>query len=72
MAARTWTPEQRQKQSEAIQRWKPWQQSSGPKSAEGKAAAAGNAWTGGDWKKLRQAVKALNEAMRKQQDWLKL
>ena len=72
MAARTWTTEQRQKQREAIKRWKPWQQSSGPKSPEGKAAAAGNAWTGGEWQKLRQAIKALNGAMRKQRDWLKL
>ena len=70
MAARTWTPEQRQKQREAIQRWKPWQQSSGPKSPDGKVVSAGNAWTGGDWKKLRQAIKALNEAMRAQRDQL--
>jgi len=70
MAARTWTPEQRQKQSEAIRRWKPWRQSSGPKSKAGKAAASRNAWTGGDWQKLRQAIKALNEVMRRQRDWL--
>ena len=71
MAARTWTPEQRQKQREAIKRWKPWKQSSGPKSPEGKATVAGNAWTGGEWQKLRQAIKALNGAMRKQREWLK-
>lgn len=70
MAARTWTPEQRQKQREAIRRWKPWQQSSGPKSPKGKVVAAGNAWTGGEWKKLRLGIKELNEAMRKQRDWL--
>ena len=70
MAARTWTPEQRKKQREAIQRWKPWKQSSGPKSPEGKAAAAGNAWTGGEWHKLRQAIKELNQAMRVQRDRL--
>ena len=70
MAPRIWTPDQRQKQREAIQRWKPWQKATGPKSLEGKAAAARNAWTGGDWKKLQQAIKALNGAMRKQRDWL--
>ena len=70
MAARIWTPEQRQKQREAIQRWKPWQQSSGPKSAEGKAAAAGNAWTGGEWRKLRQAIKDLYQALLVQRDRL--
>ena len=70
MAARTWTLEQRQKQREAITRWKPWQQSSGPKSAEGKVAASGNAWTGGEWRKLRQAIQELNQVMRVQRDQL--
>ena len=65
-----WTPERRKRQSEAIWRWKPWRQSTGPKSPEGKAAVSGNAWTGGQWPKLRQAIKALNQAMREQKDWL--
>ena len=70
MATRTWTSKQLKKQCEAIRRWNPWQQSGGPKSPEGKAAAAGNAWKGGDRHKLRQAIKALNGAMHKQRDWL--
>ena len=65
-----WTPERRKKQSEAIRRWKPWSKSTGPKSLEGKAVVAGNAWTGGHWVKLRQAIKALNQIMRKQRDGL--
>ena len=65
-----WTQERRKRQSEAIQQWKPWNHSTGPKSLKGKAAVAGNAWTGGDWQKLREAIKALNGAMRKQRDWL--
>ena len=65
-----WTPERRKRQSEAIKRWKPWKQSTGPKSAVGKAMVSGNAWRGGEWRKLRQAIKALNEALRKQRDWL--
>ena len=68
--AKGWTPERRKKQSEAIRRWKPWNQSTGPKSPEGKAAVARNAWTGGTWLKLRQAIKGLNQAMREQRDWL--
>jgi len=39
-------------------------------SPEDKAVAAGNARTGGEWQKLRQAIKDLNGAMRKQRDWL--
>ena len=66
--AKGWTPERRKKQSEAIRRWQPWSQSTGPKSPEGRAAVSRNAWTGGDWLKLRQAIKALNQAMREQQD----
>jgi len=65
-----WTPERRKRQSEAIRRWKPWQQSTGPKSPEGKAAVSGNAWKGGDWLKLRQAIKALIQVMREQRSSL--
>ena len=59
-----WTPERRKRQSEAIRRWKPWNQSTGPKSAEGKAATARNAWTGGHLAMLRQLSRALHEVMR--------
>ena len=70
MAARTWTPEQRQRQREAIQRCKPWQQSTGPQSTEGKAAASRNAWTGGHLVQMRQLIKELNQAMQEQREGL--
>lgn len=70
MGARTWTPEQRQRQAEAIRRWKPWEQSTGPKSAAGKARVSGNAYTGGEWRILRDAIKRLNQALRAQSDYL--
>ncbi|OTP67337.1 hypothetical protein PAMC26510_31710 [Caballeronia sordidicola] len=41
--ARRWTSEQRAAQAEKIKRWKPWERSTGPKTPEGKAAAAQNA-----------------------------
>ena len=66
--AKGWTPERRKKQSEAIRRWKLWKQSTGPKSLEGKAVVSGNAWAGGHWLELRQAVKALNQALRTQKN----
>ncbi len=56
-------------QSEAITRWKPWENSTRPKSPEGKATVSGNAWAGGEWLKLQQAIKALNQAMRQQKEW---
>ncbi len=61
-----WTPERRQRQREAIQRWKPWNRSTGPKSPEGKARVARNAWTGGYAVMLRQLGKELNQALRAQ------
>lgn len=70
MAARTWTPEQRQRQREAIQRWKPWSKSTGPRSLEGKAVASRNAWDGGHLVKLRQLIKELNQALHTQREWL--
>ena len=59
MAARTWTPEQRQRQREAIQRWKPWEQSTGPRSDEGKVKVSRNGWKGGARQMLRELARAL-------------
>ena len=64
--AKGWTPERRKRQSEAIRQWKPWQQSTGPKSPEGRAVVARNAWTGGHWLMLRQAVSEMNQVIRQQ------
>lgn len=47
MAARKWTLEQRAAQSKAIHAWQPWQQSTGAKSATGKAIVSRNAYRGG-------------------------
>lgn len=42
MAARSWTTEQRAKQAEAIGTWKPWQRSTGARTAEGKERVSRN------------------------------
>ncbi len=47
-------PERRQSQAEAIRTWRPWERSTGPKTKEGKAAVARNAWRGGHRQKLRE------------------
>lgn len=31
---------------------------------------ARNAWAGGEWLKMREAIKEMNKAMREQLDWL--
>jgi hypothetical protein len=70
MAACTWTTEQRQRQREAIQKWKPWKQSTGAKSDSGKAAASPNAYKGGHEVKLRLLIKELSQALRAQREGL--
>ncbi len=38
-----WSPERRATQAEAIRRWKPWERSTGPRTAPGKETASRNA-----------------------------
>jgi len=61
--ANGWTEERKQKQREAIKRWKPWKQSSGPKSDAGKATTAQNALKHGlrtaDWLEEKKRINAL-------------
>jgi hypothetical protein len=38
-----WTEERKRKQAEAIRKWKPWEKSTGPKTAEGKDRSRMNA-----------------------------
>jgi hypothetical protein len=59
-----WTPERRRKQAELISRWKPWEQSTGPKTNEGKSTVASNAWRGGYREQLRALSKMVNEELR--------
>lgn len=70
MAARKWTPEQKQKQAELIQQWSPWTESTGPQSVEGKRRASRNAYKGGLNSKLRALSKEINELLRNQQELL--
>jgi hypothetical protein len=67
--ANGWTPSRRKRQATLIRRWKPWDRSTGPKTAEGKARVARNAWKGGARPMLRELAKAL-KAHREQLDEL--
>jgi len=64
VAARQWTPEQRELQREAIKRWKPWTQSTGPVSAEGLAKSSRNAFKGGRRAALREELKQVRNLLR--------
>lgn len=60
---KAWTPERRAKQRAAIYRWRPWEKSTGPKTADGKAHAARNSFKHGQTSQAArrelQAIKRL-------------
>ena len=55
------TPEHRRLRAALIREWKPWEKSTGPKSAEGKAKVAQNAYRGATRQLLRELRRALRE-----------
>ena len=59
-----WTLERRAKQAESIRLWKPWKQSTGPRSPDGKEQVSRNAWTGGHRAELRELTKMVNAEIR--------
>ena len=60
--ANGWTLERRARQAELIRTWRPWEQSTGPRSDAGKATVARNAWKGG----MRTMLRKVTEALRMQ------
>ncbi len=61
-----WTPERRQRQAELIRKWRPWEQSTGPKGEAGKQRVARNSYKGGtrlQWRKLRKALRIHSDAL---------
>ena len=59
-----WTPERRARQAELIKTWKPWKQSTGPLSSEGRAKVARNAYKGGRWVALRELSRMVTAEVR--------
>ena len=59
---RGWTPERRLKQSLQIRQWRPWDDSTGPRTPEGKAASSRNAYRGG----VRSILNSMSELLREQ------
>lgn len=64
------TPEHRALRAELIRRWKPWERSTGPRTAEGKATAASNAYKGGLRPKMRSLAKRMRVVLKEQQECL--
>ncbi len=69
--ANGWTPERRARQAALIRTWRPWEKSTGPRSADGKARTARNGFKGGHRAMLRGLVRELNDALREQRDALR-
>ncbi len=57
--ANGWTPERRARQAELIRIWRPWEKSTGPRTAAGKAVVARNGWKGGVRPLLRELAREL-------------
>lgn len=53
------TAEHRRLRARLIRRWRPWEQSTGPRTPHGKARSSRNAWKGGGRAALRELAKAL-------------
>ncbi len=64
--AHGWTPERRAQAAEAIHRWKPWERSTGPKTAEGKQKVSRNAYRGSPSLQRKEAFKMLQRLLREQ------
>ena len=53
-----WSAERRARQAALIRTWRPWEQSTGPRTAEGKARTARNGFKGGHLREMRALSKA--------------
>ena len=68
---RIWTAEQRQRQRELIQSWKPWTKSTGAKTPDGKKKSAQNAFKTGKSLEIREMIKRLNKLLKDQKELLR-
>jgi hypothetical protein len=59
-----WTSERCRQQGAAIRQWRPWEQSTGPRTAEGKVKVARNAYSAAIRPLLRKLARALREQRR--------
>jgi len=67
----TWTANRRKRQRELIQRWKPWEKSTGARTAEGKAKVSKNAIKTGKSLEVRELFKNLNRLLKAQKNLIR-
>lgn len=58
-----WSMERRRRQAELILTWRPWEQSTGPRTEAGKQTVSRNAWRGGQRERLRDLARVVNEEL---------
>ena len=63
-----WTPERRARQAALIRTWKPWEQSTGPRTPDGQARVARNAWKGGHRQQMRELSRMVNAEVKAGRD----
>lgn len=68
---RNWSTEERQRQRELIQLWKPWTKSTGAKTLEGKTRSAQNAFKTGKSIEIREMIKQLNKLLKDQKELIR-
>jgi hypothetical protein len=56
-----WTAEPRKRQGAVIHRWEPWERSTGPRTAAGKARVPPQCYSGGTRPLLRELARALGQ-----------
>ena len=59
MSKNRWTPERRKRQAEMIKNWRPWEQSTGPKSKDGIEASKMNAQKHGAYSAKTKAMRRI-------------
>lgn len=58
--ANGWTEQRRKRQAVAIKRWRPWERSTGPRTAAGKARVSRNGYRGGERQRVRAFAREFN------------
>ena len=63
-----WTIERRLKQAKLIQRWKPWEDATGPRTIGGKNRSSQNAYKITSMRNINKAIRELRQTLRKQKE----
>lgn len=61
-----WSAERRARQAELIKTWKPWEKSTGPKTAVGKASSSNNASRPDSFNSQMRLLRRLLKALKRQ------